>query len=284
MNKALIIYYTCSGNTREMANITAKILRESDWEVRVYNLRTYKPERISFEPQLLIVGVPVHYWEMPDAAVKMIRDLPQFKNTAGFVFSTFGKCVCNSVPFQLAQELQAKGVNVLGGAQIVMPHSSRLDEHTRIGDIEPSFGQGEPSADIVRQYGIALRDITHKINEGPVAALDVTKLKALHTRNAVANVMNVFMTTGMRRDFMPYVQRNVEKCIQCKKCVSHCDYQALKLSGQKEFSLLKKRCKKCYTCIEVCKQNALYTNWKQVIFWTRFIHPFSKNTDTIVIQ
>jgi len=45
----------------------------------------------------------------------------------------------------LAKELGFKNIIILGGAQILMPHSVRIDENTRIGDIDTSFGKGEPT-------------------------------------------------------------------------------------------------------------------------------------------
>jgi len=113
----------------------------SDWCIN----EMIKEKGTHFDPDLLILGVPVLYWDIPDAALGMIQRLPQFKNTSGFVFSTFGRCVCNSVPYYLARELQSKGVLILGGAQIAMPHSARMDADTRIGDVETSFGKGEPT-------------------------------------------------------------------------------------------------------------------------------------------
>ena len=283
MKKALVLYYTCSKNTLTIAEGTGKIIKNLDWEVRVLNLRSYNQNENSFEPDLLILGVPVHYWEIQDAALRMIRRLPRFKDTAGFVFSTFGKCVCNSVPYHLAKELQSKGVLILGGAQIVMPHAARMDANTRIGDVETSFGKGEPTKENWGKYELIIHDIARRVENGNVDEINVNKLKKLHTRNAIANVMNVFMTENTGRNTMPPVQHDIEKCMQCYKCVSNCDSQAIKLSDEKEISIDRKLCRKCYKCIEECTEEALYTDWDKVIFWAHFIHRFSKNTETIFV-
>ena len=74
-----------------------------------------------------------------------------------------------------------------------------------------------------------------------------------------------------------------EKCKQCYTCVSSCDHQAIKLSDDKEISINEKICKKCYKCIEACSEKALYTDWDKVIFWVRFAHRLSKNTETIFL-
>ena len=283
MKKALVLFYTCSKNTLAIAEGTGKILKNLNWEVRVLNLRSYNQNKNSFEPDLLILGVPVHYWEIPDAALRMIRDLPRFKNTAGFVFSTFGRCVCNSVPYNLAKELKSKGVIILGGAQIAMPHAARMDANTRIGDVEPPFGKGEPTKENWGKYKLIIQDIAKKVENGNVDEVNINELKKLHTRNAIANVMKVFMTVDMRRNPLPHVQHDNEKCKQCYRCISNCDSHAIKLSDDKEISIDEKLCKKCYKCIEECSEKAMYTDWDKVIFWARFIHRFSKNNETMFV-
>ena len=282
--KALILYYTCSNNTQIIAKETVSILKDMNWEINLCSLGSYTKSTKSYDPDLIILGVPVHYWEIPDAAVEMIRNLPHFTDTAGFVFSTFGKCVCNSVPYNLAKMLQSKGVTILGGAQIVMPHSSRMNENIRIGDVEETFGKGEPTEENKLKYKEIIHDLAKRVESRNYEELDIDKLEILHTRNHFADIMNKLMTTDMRRGSMPYVQYTKEKCIYCKKCINKCDYQAISITDDKEFILNKELCRKCYKCIEECSKKALYTKWNQVIFWTRFIHPFSKNTKTLFVM
>jgi ferredoxin len=283
MKRALVLYYTCSGNTLKIAQNTEEILKYLNWEVRRSNLCSYKQNGDTFEPDLLVLGVPVHYWEIPDAALRMIRGLPRFKNTAGFVFSTFGKCVCNSVPYNLAKELQAKGVRLMGGGQIAMPHTARLDANTRIGDVETSFGKGEPTDENREKYKSAIEDIARKVESGDIKEIDVKELKKLHTRGAVANVMNVVMTTDMRRNPMPNVQHDSEKCKQCQECIESCDNGAIKLADGNEITIDKKLCRKCYKCIDVCSDQAMYLDWDKEIFWVRFIHRYTRNNDTVLV-
>ena len=280
MKKALVLYYTCSNNTLTIAEGTRKILENLNWEVRLFNLRSYDGGKDSFEPNLLVLGVPVHYWEIPDAALRMIRRLPQFNSTAGFVFSTFGKCVCNCVPYHLARELQSKGVSILGGAQFAMPHSARMDADTRIGDVEIAFGKGEPTNENLEKYRLSIQDIAKKVENGELDPININKLKTLHTKGAFAKFACALMTMDMRRSGLPYVQYEKEKCTQCYVCVSNCDQQAITLSDEKELSINKKVCKICYKCIEECPEKALYTDWDKVIYWVRFAHRLSKNTKT----
>ena len=281
--KGLILYYSSSGNTKKMAIEARNVLKNMNWGVSIHNLRSYKQTIHSSDPNLIILGVPVQYWEIPDAAVRMIRTLPQFENAAGFVFSTYGKCVCNNVPYDLAIELQSKGVSILGGAQIVMPNSSPIGENTRIGDLEESFGKGELTETNLAKYKSILHKIAKRVENRDLDEMDIDRLKDLHTRNAIATLMNIFSTADTRRRSMPQVQHDEKKCTLCKKCMKLCDYQAISLSDENGFSVDEERCKVCYKCIAGCTKNALSTKWEQVNSGTHFIHQFSKNTETLFV-
>jgi ferredoxin/flavodoxin len=283
MKKALVLYYTCSNNTQKIAEVTGEILMNLNWETKVLDLCSYSQTKDSINPDLLILGVPVQYWEMPDAALSLIQRLPQFNNTAGFVFSTFGKCVCNTVPYHLARELQAKGVQMLGGGQIAMPHSARLDANTRIGDVETRFGKGEPTTENREKYKSVVQTIAKKVENGNVDEIDINELKKLHTRGAFASILNLIMTADKRRNPLPFVQHDSEKCKQCYQCIDNCDNQAIKLSEDKVIVKDKNLCRKCYKCVEVCSEKAMYLDWEKVIYWVRFVRRFSKNNDTVLV-
>jgi len=283
MKEALVLYYTCSNNTLKIAEGAEDILKNLGWEVKLMNLRSYNQENISFKPDLLILGVPVHYWEIPDAALGMIRKLPQFPDAAGFVFTTFGRCVCNSVPYYLARELQSKGVLILGGAQIAMPHSAYIDANTRIGDVETVFGKGEPTKENWGKYKSVIQDIAKRVEDGDVNEINVDRLKKLHTRNALGSVMNAFSKVDTRRNVMPHVQYDKEKCTQCHNCVSTCDSQAITLSDDNEIVIDKVICRRCYKCIEECSEKALDTEWEKIIHWVRLVHRLAKNNDTVFV-
>ena len=281
--RALVLYYSSSGNTRRMATEARDVLKDMSWDVSMHHLRSYRQTTHSSDPDLIILGVPVQYWEIPDAAVRMIRALPRLDGAAGFVFSTYGKCVCNHVPYDLAMELRSKGVSILGGAQIVMPNSSPVGENTRIGDLEESFGKGEPTETNVARYRAVIHRIAKRVENRDLDEMDTDRLKDLHTGNALAALMDVFSTADMRRGSMPQVQHGEGKCTLCRKCMKLCDYRAISFSEDDEFSIDQKRCKVCYQCIAGCPTNALSTEWEQVSSGSRFIHRFSRNTETLFV-
>ncbi len=283
MKKALILYYSCSNNTKKMARHFEKELIRQDWIVEQYSLNSFLSLELTFVPDLVIVGVPVHYWDIPEPALKKIRDLPQFQSAYGFVFSTFGKCVCNEVPFFLAKELEKKSVTMLGGAQILMPHATRTSDGARIGDMEEDFGKGEPTQETLVAINRSFHALCDTIEQKSTRTFDILKLKSLHTRGKRAGIMKHIMNTSSRRSVMPDIEHDPEKCTACRACVSNCTIQAIDLGEDKKIVVNKNDCKKCYHCMEICPSGALSINFDKAVFWTRSIHPMAKNTRTRII-
>jgi ferredoxin/flavodoxin len=283
MKKALINYYSNSNNTRKVAKVFQTILKERGWTVITRNLISKSETGSVSNWDLVITGVPVHYWDIPRAALEAIRNLPAFNQTYGFVFSTFGKCVCNSVPYNLAKELQKKDVTVIGGAQIVMPNSTPIEDGTVIGDIEASYGKGEVSQTNLNKIKKALISVISRIEGGTIKEFDIRKLKRLHTRNMLGLVASSLMTTKKRIDSMPPVLYRAEFCQDCKRCIKNCDYQIIHFSGEKSVLIDNEQCMRCYACINACKSNALYSDWRKIRSSTDIVHKLSKNTETKIL-
>jgi ferredoxin len=282
MNKnAYIAYYSCTQNTERLSYQMKKQLEAMNWEVKISRLQDFEVNYCNKGINLLIIGVPVHYWDMPEPALNLIRKLPTFTNTYGFVFSTYGKCVCNEVPFSLAKELFNKGIKVLGGAQIISPHSAKINGSARLGDEEVTYGKGHPDNNEIYLLNTTITKIINNIEKNYSLNFNFYDLKQLHTKNILAKLMNTITTNKIRQKFMPHVKFLKNNCSQCRKCEKSCDSNAIKIDEKFNFFFDKKLCNKCYKCIDKCDKNAIVTNWNQVIFWTRFVHILSSNTNTI---
>ena len=284
MKKALITYHSNSNNTKEIARFIKSILEERGWCVTTRNLLSKRELGSVSDIDLIITGVPVHYWDIPGAALEAIRELPTFNQTYGFVFSTFGKCVCNRVPYNLAKELQKKNVTIIGGAQIVMPNSTPVEDGTVIGDIETSYGKGELTRTNLKKIEKALISVASRIERDAIKKFDIRKLKRLHTRNLAGLVASSVMTTKKRIDSMPPVLYKADLCQYCKRCIKNCDYQAIRFSGENSVLIDNEQCMRCYACINACKSNALYSDWRKIRSSTDFVHKLSKNTETKILH
>jgi flavodoxin len=91
----LIVYYSQSGNTKKVVEITEERLKALDHEVTVKNALTAKSEQVS-ESDLLLIGTPVHgYMLFGQKPTKEVREflenqLPQDLETKPVIgFATY---------------------------------------------------------------------------------------------------------------------------------------------------------------------------------------------------
>ena len=278
LKKASILYASFSGNTRKVARVAQGALAARGWGAELVNLRNFERGLHAVDADLIILGVPVQYWDIPNTAKTMIRRLPVFQRTPAFVFTTFGRCVCNSVPWALAMELADRNCSVLGGAQIAAPHSAKMDDGPRLGDMEEAFGKGQPDPATLLGFREALMTVAAKVEEKQTRPIEIERLKALHTRGMTADVMNRISSHRMRQDFMPWVEHLQINCERCYGCLSACDSQAISKDGMDTIVIDRDLCNRCYKCTDICQNSAMTTDWKRFVFLVRTVHLMARDT------
>ncbi len=77
MPKALVIYYSQSGNTQEMAKIISDTLREEKIEVELKDVSATKPEDL-LEADGIIIGSPTYYGTMSYQIKKLLDESVKF--------------------------------------------------------------------------------------------------------------------------------------------------------------------------------------------------------------
>ncbi|MFW9998182.1 MAG: EFR1 family ferrodoxin [Candidatus Odinarchaeota archaeon] len=280
--QALVLYYTCSQNTAQLAQEAEHVLQKRNWQVFLAPLRQAIKDIPTSRPDLLVVGVPVHYATVPKAAMQMIRRLPRFEDSSAFVFSTYGGDWTKNVPYLLAQELASKGATVVGGAQMLMPHSFRVNGKERLGDRDETFGKGHPDETELTEFRTALQTIANQVENGSPTPIDLNRLK-LNTMGTIASVMNAVLSLEMKQQSMPRIHINPGTCTGCKQCGKICDAGSIEYGTNRMVRIHRESCQKCYACIEVCASGTLTTNWKKMERFARLMHPFSRNTISTII-
>lgn len=278
----MVAYYTCSRNTAGLADEACRTIEKQGWQVECVALRDAADGMPPFEPDFIVLGTPVQYFTIPEDALRMIKRLPDFHGTPAFVFSSFGGCVSNNVPYLLATELSKKGATIVGGAQFLTPHSCRINGGQSLGHADPAFGKGHPDKNELDAFRRALTRLVDSIERGNIAAVDPNLLK-INTMGAASSVMELFSTLKLKRLFMPHVDIQPDACTGCKKCSAVCDAGSLAYTNGGTVSIDRKTCTKCYACIEACPDGALTTNWKQAELLVRAMNAIARPTPTTII-
>jgi ferredoxin/flavodoxin len=259
---ALVLYYTRSQNTAQLAKAAQAAIGECGWQVACMPLDKAEKRFPKTLPSLIILGSPVQYWTVPTAAMEYIKKLPNLTGCPAFVYSCYGGCVTNNVPYTLAKELTAKGATAIGGAQLLTPHSCRIDGKKRLGDVEKIFGKGLPDEHMLAEFKEAVTRVVRFVEKGTASPLAMDRLK-IHTKGHLAAVMSPVSPLKLKRRFMPPVVVNPSACQGCGECLKVCDTNSIQFDANQTATINQKTCYRCYGCMEVCPNQALGTNWKQ---------------------
>lgn len=279
---ALVTYYSRSGNTVHFGQIAEAALNNCGWEVVRMPIDRAVKAYPSKAPELIIIGTPVHFWAIPSAVLDYIRRMPGMQGSYAFVFSCYGGCVTSNVPFDLAKAVSEKGAVVIGGAQFLAPHSTRIDGKQRLGDIDEKFGKGFPDEKTTTGFSDAIKHMTRLIESGSIEAVDKEKLK-MNTMGFWASAAKPIVPVEMRRKCMPPVSVNQFACNGCGACVQICDTGSIYLGENNKALINQGSCYRCHGCLEVCPNGALATRWKQAEILVRTNQWISKNMDPSVI-
>ena len=280
--KALILYFSCSQHTALLAKEVEAAVTKTGWEAQCNPLRQAAQALAAEKPGFIILGTPTQYFTVPESAMRMIRNLPELNGVPAFVFSTYGGCVANNVPFMLATELFGKGARILGGAQFLTPHSCRINGDTTLGNTESAFGKGHPDDTDLGKLRSAVTELISQIDSGTEKTIPLFKLK-INNMGTISTIMNATTPLKMKRMFLPHVQIVKNKCAGCQKCSEACDSGSITYDNAGTVAINRDTCTKCYACIEQCRDGVLTTRWKQAELVVRIMNKIAQETAPAIV-
>ena len=86
--KALIIYFSKTGNTKKVANAIARGMKKN-YKVKVESLGNFKPKMLN-EYDMFGFGSGIYMFKPSREFMLELRNLPKVKNKRAFVFGTSG--------------------------------------------------------------------------------------------------------------------------------------------------------------------------------------------------
>lgn len=135
--RALVVYYSETGNTEKVAKVIARVLSaelrrvEEAGDVSGYNL--------------LCVGTPVHYFGPAKPVIQFLDGLPNLSGKAGAAFCTFHNSGDKKTIRYIKGKLEEKGARFLGGF-------SCKGESRLVANLGPRiFNKGRPNEEDLRK-------------------------------------------------------------------------------------------------------------------------------------
>ncbi len=276
---ALILTYSCTGNTEKLADEAASALEADGWSVEKLSLREAS-EGLEKNFDFLVAGVPVHYWTVPPAASLLIDKMPSLEGVPAFAFCAFGGCVHHNAAEKLAAELSAKGARITGGAVVLTPHSCKVSEGKTLGEVDARFGMNEPSPSSIDQFRKAVVSSAVQASD-PGLNLSSEKIR-FSNAGVLARMMNVFVPLEKKMASMPGIRFNSENCIGCGKCMDVCIEGNFISDGNGKVKMEKSVCHKCYACASGCPSDAITSNWQAMEKMTRAMNRLAGRSQPII--
>lgn len=236
MNKAAIIYFSGTGNTKYVANIIRKSLEYNNTKCDLINIE--KGDITSLEYDYIIIGGPVYVERYPEILLKYVeKNLSNYKGKC-MLFSTQAMDGWTAVFDHAVKRL--KHINITYYNFIQMPNNfynfmftKSTDEqekmalenaHKKANKIIKEFLAGNQSESQMSGFRVALADITYKMTY-----------------------------PYFRKWLMRKLSIDRDKCISCGICEKNCPTNSLTISPKLKIT---NDCTFCQRCFNNCPKNA----------------------------
>lgn len=251
MNKKAILYYfSGTGNTRLCAQYIAKYLRLKDFDVDLYEYKapnTNVPDPNNYE--YVGVGFPIHAFNPPKAFYDFCKRLPKVNNNQKLFFFR-----CSGEPYhfndaaaaKIHKRLKKKGFNLIMDKHFILPYNIMFRYKDEV--CKQQYLYCEPLCELMAT----------RLANGEV---DKIKYKIRH------KILSFFfriewIAPGLNSMCFAGANKN---CIDCGRCIAACPNQAI-YKNKKGKIKINTHCTMCMRCTMYCPENAIrfgfMNSWK----------------------
>jgi len=256
--KTLVVYFSQTGNTEQVAEAMAEGLADADaGPIDVRPIQEVGPDDWLAYP-VVGLGTPVFYYHEPVNVREWIKALtPSPSPKAVFTFNTNGGNPCNTLR-RMQKFLKPKGGRVLD--------SFACWGYDTFPIYLKSFRQwGRPNAEDLAKasaFGAAVADKARRFLAGepvPEATYDFVGGKYFR--------LSWICRKPFLDRFFPKLNFAPDLCVRCGACARACPTGNILMQPD---PLFLDECIHCYLCERICPQNAIQCDWR---FWTRKLNP-----------
>jgi flavodoxin/ferredoxin len=251
--KALIIFFSQTGNTRKIAECIQEGITEvtNHCDVR---LLTEVDEASLSDYDLVGIGSPVFYYREPFHVGDFLQALPDLNGQRWFVFCTHGNVIGNFFP-SVTEQLNEKHAAVVGWynsyAHITVPFYPR-----------PSYTSGHPDRhdlDKARAFGREIARRCTALGEQPIDPLGAPYPVSSEEWHQEGE--------RLTRDFLarvtPKLGIDAETCIQCHECEENCPVDGIDV--EVDPPRIQNPCIYCWRCVNVCPTLSIAADWEPLV-------------------
>jgi ferredoxin/flavodoxin len=244
--RALVITYSQTGQTELYGRLIAAVWKSAGLAAVTADVRSFDMATLpSFD--LIVVGVPVFYWDIPGNVVEALSSAPRIPGIPAASFVTYGGQGGNqhNTARRLVALLWRRGGLPVG-----------METFGAISSFAPTWSMGndrrvlmyrhrpdEETYDRVRAYAAA---VLARAREGTAVSYRKEFFPADLLRGRPSVALNKIMTGRHRIDR--------SACTGCGICQKKCPVGAIDIDS---FSLDTRRCISCFGCVNNCPAGAI---------------------------
>jgi ferredoxin/flavodoxin len=243
--KALVLWYSQTGHTERYGRLIARRLELAGLSVKSVEMRDMDPASVS-SYDLIVVGSPVHYYDIPPNVKDWLGKVPSTKGCATAAYVSFGGPEGNqhNAACSLLELLRIKGGVPVG-----------LDTFLNMGTMPVPGWEGPgiqehrhlPNEDTYGQVRLFAKSVLERIREGPPISFS----RKITLREGLTALPLVSLTKW----YLTKHHIDAGKCAHCGLCESRCPSNAIRVS---KGTIDREACIACFACINNCPTGAVY--------------------------
>lgn len=246
--KAVIHYYSATGNTARAVKTIATRLESAGYEV-ARQLVDGRATPAGDVPDLTVVAFPIWAWAAPHFVLNYARSLPKAQGARAAVFATCGGFGAQGVG-EMERILRRRGYEVAASGEAAYPDNWTLAVNPPEGAaLAAALGRGDER---VAQFADRLLSDRperfrcawgHQLWSKPIAWL--------------------FRRVGRR--FMGKFFAADDRCTACGVCAAGCPVRAIRMAGAPARPRWGAGCAGCYRCINLCPVQAIQVSVPRLV-------------------
>ena len=271
--KSIVIYYSQTGNTKEIAQAIRKGINELTRQCDIARLQDVDTEDLA-DYDLIGLGAPVWHRREPAHVMNFIEyTMNSVEGKHGFVFCTHGLLPGRFLA-RVVTIMTQKGLIVVGWnnwyCSVTMPEKPKpyfTDGHPDEIDLNEAQNFGREMAERSRKICAGESQLIPALPKGREydelypgrgSSWQLGKGRRIEKQRD----MELLELTGLRDfDF----KFNREKCMypECTLCIDNCPTNSINMSVDPP--ILRKRCDRCWYCEQICPRGAIEVDWEPIV-------------------
>ena len=243
---ASVIYYSQTGHTKRYARYIAHLLQQDGLEVDTFDVLTSDPTDVP-RSDLVVVGTPVFYYDVPENAADWLRRLPDLNGAFGAAFATYGGEGDNqhNTACTIFDILAEKGAR-----------PAAMATFGNMSTFAPTWSMGNEQR--ILAYTHLPDDVTYRrVADFAHEALDRARgdeIIEAKKRPSFSNLIRGRPFMKLTKLFITGHGIDENACTDCGLCERSCPVRAIDL---KTHSVNTKRCIACLGCVNTCPEGAV---------------------------